>query len=360
MATAVTMKESKKVAKRTDQYAVYERIVGGLERRPAYLLLFGIAALFVIEGLATSVAGVVKDSLPMGLLGLASFVIALGAVIIVVYRVEPSRERLQVKVGEVAVAVQPVSAPPVPTPQTYQDSERGFRFDLPSQAGWSKPALVPITEHLARVLLLPKEINLEQFGQKLQETLRLHPLGDMISQSKVLALWHGDEIRIETTPTTTVPGLEKFVNDAAELAKKQGEEFDSAQVRKAIISQKYPQAFGLQNVFAVTIFQKRLAANPILEPTLPNLFAITQQYAGGPIEKLAANDTSILTGRRMQLIDVLVNGEKREITVYGLSHLTENADFFFEVGINYCPQGKQSPDLWTEMQRMIGSFRVMV
>lgn len=71
-----------------DEVGLYQRIVEGLEGRPAYVLVFGIAALFVLSGLATSIAGVVRGEMWQSVLGLLSFVAALIAVLIVVNRVE--------------------------------------------------------------------------------------------------------------------------------------------------------------------------------------------------------------------------------------------------------------------------------
>lgn len=67
---------------------LYRRVVRGLAKQPAYLLVFGVSALFVLSGFASSIAVVAKQNIWFGVLGVLSFTIALGATIIVVRHVE--------------------------------------------------------------------------------------------------------------------------------------------------------------------------------------------------------------------------------------------------------------------------------
>lgn len=80
---------------REDDRSLYRRIVEGLEGQPAYLLVFGVAALFVVSGVGTSIAGVARGELWQSVIGLLSFVAALIAVFLVVNRVETPHRALQ-------------------------------------------------------------------------------------------------------------------------------------------------------------------------------------------------------------------------------------------------------------------------
>jgi len=91
-----------------DDSGLYRRIAAGLEAKPAYLLLFGIAAIFVISGVGTSIAGVVRNEVWQSVLGLLSFIVALTAVYLVVNRVEephralqPAQDSVQVQLNQV-------------------------------------------------------------------------------------------------------------------------------------------------------------------------------------------------------------------------------------------------------------------
>ena len=87
---------------------LYRRVVEVLESKPAYVLLFGIAALFVLSGVSTSIAGVVRGDVWQSVLGLLSFIAALIAVFFVVNRVvephhllQPAQNSIQVQLNRV-------------------------------------------------------------------------------------------------------------------------------------------------------------------------------------------------------------------------------------------------------------------
>jgi pterin-4a-carbinolamine dehydratase len=67
---------------------LYERVATGLAARPAYLLVFAISALFFLSGAVTTAKAVISDDFRFGILALVSFVIAIGAAIIIVREVE--------------------------------------------------------------------------------------------------------------------------------------------------------------------------------------------------------------------------------------------------------------------------------
>ena len=70
------------------QAGLYKRIAKGLAKQPAYLLVFGIAALFGLGGLASFGKAVATDDKLWGLLGFASFVVAMIAAVVVIFRVD--------------------------------------------------------------------------------------------------------------------------------------------------------------------------------------------------------------------------------------------------------------------------------
>jgi hypothetical protein len=87
---------------------LYRRIVAALEAKPAYVLLFGIAALFVLSSVTTSAVGLVRGDRWLSVLGLVSFLASLIAVFVVINRVEephhamqPAQNSVQVQLNQV-------------------------------------------------------------------------------------------------------------------------------------------------------------------------------------------------------------------------------------------------------------------
>ena len=132
---------------------LYRRIAEGLERQPAYLLVFAVSALFVLSGVASAGAAVVQNNAWLGLIGLLSFAIALAAVVVVVRQVEgniaePTGADSQRARGaapstnvRLPAPTTPGEYPPVTTPrlgraptEVTEQQERQFLADFPE---WS-------------------------------------------------------------------------------------------------------------------------------------------------------------------------------------------------------------------------------
>src|SRR5215467_4486468 len=84
----MTGSEKKKVNAQDSKIGLFKRIVEGLEGQPAYLLVFAVAALFVLTGVGFSGAAIVDRNLAFGVIGLISFAFALLTVVAVVREVE--------------------------------------------------------------------------------------------------------------------------------------------------------------------------------------------------------------------------------------------------------------------------------
>jgi len=81
-------RKTQKTQKSLYSAGLYERIATGLAARPAYLLVFAVSALFFLSGTVTTAKAVISDDLRFGILALVSFVIAIGAAIIIVREIE--------------------------------------------------------------------------------------------------------------------------------------------------------------------------------------------------------------------------------------------------------------------------------
>ena len=73
---------------KTSGSSLLRLVAEGLRRQPAYLLVFGLAALFVLNGLGTTVYGAAAQDIRFAIVGGISFLVALFAAVAVVWIVE--------------------------------------------------------------------------------------------------------------------------------------------------------------------------------------------------------------------------------------------------------------------------------
>ena len=115
-----------------NDHNLYRRIAEGLERKPAYLLVFGVAALFVVSGVGTSIAGVARGEVWQSVIGLLSFVVALIAVFFVINRVEAPHHALQLAQNVAQVQLNQVRGG-IDEPSARQSVDRKIEC-----SGWAK------------------------------------------------------------------------------------------------------------------------------------------------------------------------------------------------------------------------------
>ena len=115
-----------------DDRSLYRHIAEGLQSNPAYLLVFGVAALFVVSGVGTSIAGVARGQVWQSVIGLLSFVAALIAVFLVINRVETPQQALQPAQNVVQVQLNQVRGA-IDEPRAGQSVARKIEC-----SGWAK------------------------------------------------------------------------------------------------------------------------------------------------------------------------------------------------------------------------------
>lgn len=270
------------------------------------------------------------------------------------------KDDLTLDVGEKEwVAPSNLKEPPTHTApdRLFVDSERGFQFETPISPDWSKPERLDLGQYLQRTGLIEDETDFP----RVQEAMAVLPMGNMIAQSSVLCLWHGNPIEASVTDETTTSALETIISRLAALAKAEGEEIsdeDKALIRRQQIKSEIPtEIFRVQNGIGIVTMDKKLAYKSPIKPTLPNLFRqLIQKY--GPIDQLVATNETIIWGSTLTLLNVEINGARRELTAHTMFQLAETDRFFYQIGIYYTPQSQDSLAVWDDLQSMANSFRL--
>ena len=290
--------------------------------------------------------------------------VAVTSIIATISQMEAERKKLRLEVGDVALSVQSPSLVNADLDHVSKgksnfllDSEYRFGFELPTTPGWSKPERMDLWRFLLHIGLS------QDIVEAVQKGMPLLPMGQMLAETSVLWMAHGEPIVATITEETTTKPLEVFLERFKKLTEDFGQTLDEgqiAEIRKTAIRQQLPMSsFRVQNSFAVLTMQKELARKSPLKPTLANLFLqLSQQGGGGPVDKLVANEGSILWGSTVTLRNVEIDGELRELTANTMNLLTEGKDYFYQVGIYYSPQTEDSLIVWNQLQTMAQSFNI--
>lgn len=270
---------------------------------------------------------------------------------------------LTVPVGDKALTVsgkqfQEVAPSTATDPErVYVDSRLGFRFELPTSLKWSKPEQMTACEHLVRQGVLPDAAAIPNF----KKALALQPMGEMLAEGTVLLLTHGEPVTAEVTDETTMDALDTQLARLKELAVGQGEQVTDEQLadlRREVVAKKtLRKRFPVQNTFAVSVMDKSLA-DELVPATAANLFA-QSLVGGGTLDKLVADERSVLSGSKQTWRHILVNGRDGELTLYGVNLITQSDRYLYKVEILFSPQTQTPLDVLDELQRMLQSFRML-
>jgi hypothetical protein len=115
-----------------------------------------------------------------------------------------------------------------------------------------------------------------------------------------------------------------------------------------------------RNAITVEVFPRsRLKKALGTDLSLPAFvgFAITQ--LGIRLDKLAANPSQILGTWTWRAHRARFKGKEDDFTQYRAFSFTQTAENFYVAEIAFSPDAESSPDKWSEMQKMLESFRLI-
>lgn len=268
---------------------------------------------------------------------------------------------LDLKLGSNALSIASVKEPreavsALDPHKYYVNSATGFRFKLPADEAFSKPAMLEGIEGLlaAKNAVLNPEIQ-----QQLQTNLQVHPLGPAFQTVKIVRIAYGKSMTVECTDDTTNELIDRILARVKSIAKEQSVELTPEDLSKARRMAIGLDRLNFQDEFMVTVFDKRKLMEAPIKVTLPSLFVTLTSAMGLFTDKLVADEQSILGGVDLSLQNVKIDQKIGDFAVERWMLLTENKEAFFLVEIAYSPQTQEPLKVWEDLRDMMTSFRAL-
>lgn len=236
--------------------------------------------------------------------------------------------------------------------QYYIDSARKYSFKLPTDTGWSQPAM---TSGLTDSMVSKGVVLNENMREMLQANLSINPLGPMLHAVEMLRMFWGKPISVEITDKTSNELLDTIVE---RVSKAEGVERSSEEVaalrRRAIGFER----LNFANEFTLSIFNKSRMGSLPIRLSLPGFFVGFSTGIGFVANKLVANERSILAGVSVQLQRAKINGRPSDFRVDRSELFAEGETNFYLVEIAFSPQTGVSIEIWEQLRTMMNSFRI--
>ena len=246
----------------------------------------------------------------------------------------------------------------------YVDSPKGYLFSRPKLQGWSDPVESNSMAEALKAGLLSDIPD----GEDPIKFASIMPMGEMFAKSQLVSFKYGEPVLCQLTEDTSTKAADSIIHKMKTLWEKEGEpppsnewikEFRKGMVRSGV-GFKIPENFSLQNTFSVTILDKALSQESPITPNLGNVFLLNSKFTNEFVDKIEANESSILWGSRSLATNILVNNELKELIVYRLTRLLETNKNFYSLSIVFSPQTNAPIEIWDEMKEMFNSFRAIV
>ncbi len=236
--------------------------------------------------------------------------------------------------------------------QYFIDSMRGFSFEKPNRQRWSQPKLLLGLDAMlqAKNLLLTSEMR-----EAMAAGLAVHPMGEMLNDVEVLRLVSGDSLLIEVTDQTSNELIDAIIDRMQKSAAAPLSESDLAAFRRQNIGF---ERITFSNEFMVSVYDKTKPQGAPIKPSLPNFFMMLTSAMGLAVDRLVADEQTILAGISLTLHQVKINGQLKDLRIDRWMLVTESQDHFYLVEIAYSPQTTGSIQIWEELRALMDSFRV--
>jgi hypothetical protein len=254
------------------------------------------------------------------------------------------------------VALQSSPAAQIDPATHYIDSARGFSFKTPDPGTWSKPQIYRGLEETMKARGVTLDPNL---AEAMRLTAGANPLYGLMSTAEMLMVQAGTPMKIEFTDETTTEQLDTLLARMKKSFEQQGLPWDPKEGKGILRHSLFVNSLEFPNAFAVTVFEKNKFIETGNRPTLPNFFAaFAQQLSGGALDKLAAEENSILAATALTIKRARINGREADAQLDRWILFTHNQNNFFLAEITYSPQSNAPMRVWEELRTLIESFRV--
>lgn len=115
-----------------------------------------------------------------------------------------------------------------------------------------------------------------------------------------------------------------------------------------------------RNLFEVEVFPKSTLRHLGIPVSLPGFYSVlTVRLLGIVLDKLVANEHSILGNYSAQFRNASLEGGGSDLDIYRAFLFTESPRNFYVVEIAYYPQSGEPIERWSDLQKLLQSFRVI-
>jgi hypothetical protein len=348
------------------QQNLYGKIVQPLAQEPAFLLIFAICIVF---GGGLSAYGVVAQSAHAQYVGLAAFALALcaavGAIWIITHNKRASLRSPFDKDREISVQTQSLVAPAASAntvdPQKYFiDSTHGFLFRLPTSESWEKPETI-----IGLSNMIAARIDLEpEAAQAVVQQLNLNPFGTMLIEQSLVRFKTGQVLNLVFTEDTTTDFAENFIARLGVEYRRENPNMPEQEIDAELKKLKLNLIRGIatsvrfQNEFCVTWLDKAKLP-PNLKPSMAGILLQVGSTFATTARDIKMVDKNITLTSSIFMRNVLINGQKMDLTADRWLLLTEAKDYFYLVEIAFSPQTQDSVAIWDDLKGMVESFRLL-
>ncbi|WP_203257935.1 hypothetical protein [Hyunsoonleella ulvae] len=191
----------------------------------------------------------------------------------------------------------------------------------------------------------------------------VNPFGKMITNSNNIDIQIGDKYEIQFNNESSLSRIERYINNVVQIAKDNNEELPTDE---EISNLRANLMYGDLDIYAlnyfngciIQVFNKEDAKETMIPPTLPNIFSSLQSTIKEPLESLVSNEDSILWGTTNHYLKVLINGVKKDFSIYRMYQLIENKDFVYLIQLQWSPQTNEAINTWEELKKLLENFKV--
>lgn len=179
----------------------------------------------------------------------------------------------------------------------YIDSSKGFSFKKLVSRDWARPSF---TKGAEEVLAAKSFVMNPELKNKLLAALQVHPLGRMLREVEAIRYASVEQLNVEITDDSTTPISEEIINNAIKSAQAHepspdANEISAAknQIRRALIGF---QSIKFANELTVYVYEKGTLKGIPVKHTLPSFFISAFGSFGMFMDKLVADERTILAG----------------------------------------------------------------
>lgn len=232
--------------------------------------------------------------------------------------------------------------------QYFIDTSLGFIFKKPLSKGWTKPKIIHGFFELLNekgAVFSPNTLAV------LENNLKVQPYGPAFKEMISMRITKGSQKKIEFTGDTTIAFIESIIDKRGNMSDE-----DKRIFRKSSIG---IDEINFSNEIMIQKFDKNLLETAPVKLSLPN-FAVNI-LAGNSIyiDRLVADEKTVLAGGSLLVENAIVNGKTSQFRIDRLILITESSAAYYMVDIGFSPNTDNSLQVWEDLRESLNSFKVL-